>query len=415
MHGAAVLARVALVTLLAIGCATPPDESSEPSWSVTLIPTASLRPTSTPAPTSDATVGEHLLVRWEPLDELMELEDWGEALGYVFHDGERWVAFWCAEHRHGCLTTLVSEDARTWTPPSLAGVTSLPQDFAVGPDGWVITGNEPGSPKRLEIWRSADASTWTRAGAFPSEYCTRLACRYDDSLAVAPSGAIVIGSTRLEFFPSESSTGPYVSNDGVEWTLIGLEGLGVETFQYSSIQSTPDGLVLAGTTCEGCDRRMWRSSDGLVWEDFGTITTRSSPPPVGIGPMAAIGALLLAPVAVCEDGASGCRYELWGREAGGPWALRGTLPEMFVQQLAVVEAGLGGQAFLAVAETHQSRLVSLVSVDGATWTEVLSIGGPSISEIEECEYSRDVTIAAGIIVLNAKHCGVWRGTLEVQP
>jgi hypothetical protein len=414
MHGTAVLARVALVTLLVLGCATPADESSEPSGFIP-IPTVSPRPASTPAPTSDATVGEHLLVSWEPLDELMELEDWGEALAHVFHDGERWVAFYCAEHRHGCLATLVSEDARTWTPASLAGVTSLPQDFAIGPDGWVITGNEPGSPRRLEIWRSADASTWTRDGAFPSRYCTRLACHYADSLAVAPSGAIVIGSTRLEFFPSESSTGPYVSIDGVDWTSIGLEGLGVEAFKFSSIQSAPGGLVLVGTACEGCDLRMWRSNDGLAWEDFGEITSSPTPASGLGGHVAAIGAFLLASVAACDDAPSGCRIELWGREADAPWTLRGTLPDLGLYQLAVIDAGPAGPAFLAVAETYQSRLVSLVSIDGATWPEVPSIGGPSIGEIEECEYSRDVTIAAGIIVLNAHACGVWRGTLELQP
>ena len=408
--GAAILARVTLVTLLVIGCAAPPGQSSEPFGSVTPIPAVSLRPTSTPAPTTDATVGEHLLVRWEPLDELMALENWGEELGWVFHDGERWVTFWCADHGYGCLSTLVSEDARTWTDASPAGVTSQPEDIAVGPDGWVLTGSEHGSNKRLEIWRSVDASTWTRAGAFPSEYCTRLSCHYQDSLAVAPSGAIVIGSMRVDIFPP-SSTGPYVSIDGVDWTLVGLDGLGVEAFEFMFIQSAPGGLVLAGTTCEGCDLRLWRSSDGMVWEDFGELPSSSTRPSVGLGPIAAIGELLLASALFCDD--ADCTQEMWGREAEGPWTRRGTLPEMHVQQLAVVDTGAAEPAFLAIAETHTSRYVALISFDGTSWTEVPASGGPSIYEIEECEYPRNVTIAAGIIVLDAADCGVWRGTLEL--
>jgi hypothetical protein len=224
-----------------------------------------------------------------------------------------------------------------------------------------------------------------------------------------------VGSTRVEFFPVESSTGPYVSIDGVDWTLIGLEGLGVETFKFLSIQSAPVGLVLAGTTCDGCDFRMWRSSDGRIWEGFGEFTGSSGPPPLGVDSIAAIGDFLIAPMAVCDDVPHGCRIEFWGREAEGPWTLRGAMPEFGIYHLAVVDAGPAGPAFLAIGETRESQVVALVSVDGADWTEVPTIAGPSSGEIEECEYSRYVTIADGIIVLNALACGVWRGTLEVQP
>lgn len=387
-----------------------PGEAGEASESTAPAATASPSPSTTLAPPTQAVVGEHLVIRWEPLDELMELEAWGEG-GSVFHDGQRWVAFMCADVDDGCLTTSVSEDALTWTEPMHPDVTSSSRDVVAGPDGWVLSGKDPDSHNRLEIWRSADGSAWARAGAFQPDDCTRLGCFHEDSLAVAPSGSIVIGSMRDGSIPP-SSTGPYASTDGAEWTFVGLEGLGVEAFAFSSIQSTPGGVVLAGTECEGCDLRVWRSSDGLAWEDFGRFPSGPTSQRVGVGRIAAIGELLLAPVTFC-DGAR-CTVEVWGRNEEGPWTRRGSLPGIGFD-LAVIDAGPAGPAFLAVGETPSSELVSVVSVDGTRWTELQNIGGPSMAVIEECEYPREATIAPRTIVLNAYACGVWRGTLELQP
>jgi hypothetical protein len=410
--GAELLARVALASVLVTSCAQTQPESAGPTSIDTIAPATHTPEAATDAPEPTAASGAHVTIHWEPLDELKQLLQWEEP--WIVHDGETWMTLGsCPEDQPvGCLLTWTSSDTRSWTERLVDSPSPSSFGAAAGATGFVIAAdNEDRSGKVneqvLNLWTSPSGESWTRVEDFNAGECGRGGCPNAYGLALAPSGAIVIGTVGNREDIPYGGTGPFVSRDGPGWKRVSRDELGVDEYRFSQFHSLPSELLISGNACEGCDPRLWRTTDGVSWEEAGTFPIGDGQSQGAIQDVATDGEVTVASVHFLDDAASSFEAQLWSSQAGGPWIQRFLGPETGLQLF------YSGSAFVALGHQNWDDPVQLTSFDGIHWT--LAPGDmPPIDHGEE-DCGGPLTAAAGIVVKSTWECGIWRGTVEVMP
>jgi hypothetical protein len=306
--------------------------------------------------------------------------------------------------RAGCedptWTTWFSADGQAWSAQPLPFARdSGPEELAWGGAGYVAMGGDrEGSGDdidvKMDVWRSSDGVTWERTPAdLELGKCRGRECPFARGLALAPSGAIVVG---YAYYEDEPSTGPYLSEDGERWELLEPSAFGVESLEVRDVQSTASEVFLVGRTCRTCATRIWTSTDGRTWTSAGELGATN----VGSASIATHGSRLVAAVVTCP-GNTRCGSEVWSSVDGGPWTQDLVRPDLDMAKVVTA-----GDAFVLVGlrgETYEA----LTSIDGSTWVTV-EPGPPSD---DDC----GVTWLAGgpdTVILGDPDCSIWRGTLD---
>jgi hypothetical protein len=398
-RGVASLARVALAGVFVAACAQAPGQSVVPT------PSGSAPPAGTAgvaAPGSSAVSATRspspVGLRWERLNELVDV-------AYV-HDlvrgGDGWVGVGdgC---RAGCepanWTSWFSGDGRSWTATPLPMARdSGAEQLAWGGAGYVAmgmdrrpVGNEMFT--KVDVWRSDDGQAWDRTAAdLELDACRGAECQHVRGIALAPSGAIVVG---YAYFEDQPSAGPYVSDDGHSWALVEPAAFGVDALEVRDVESTAGEVFLFGRTCRSCPTKIWTSTEGRTWTSAGELAAMN----VGSAGIATDGRRRIAALVTCS-GTTDCVSEVWSSVDGGPWTRDLVRPDL--QMLEVVNAG---DAFVLVglrSETYEA----LVSVDGSDWVTV-EPGPPSD---DDCGVAW-LAGGPGTVILGDPDCGIWRGTL----
>jgi hypothetical protein len=412
-----------------IGCAPGPSAEPEPSPaaasaaatvepSLTAAPTeVTVEPSAMPVPSTGITV------RWEQAADPWSSGD--QRFESIVRGEDAWVAVtYCRSGEcGGDVLTWKSSDGETWSATALARAAGASPRFnhlAVGAGGYLLTTDDFAadfeSPSQL--WASADGRAWQVIGEVPSTACIRRSCPIPRSLALAPSGTMLTHSVENLGSSDQESFGPYASEDGVHWRLIGPGAFGLDSLFVDSIQSTKAAVLLVGRSCRDCEPRIWTSTDGTTWEPFKNVPVQPY-----TTPLLATGAGQSVVVLQVCPGYPLCSTEVWSSADGGRWNRRMSHPELWGTQVTFT-----GSAFVAVGihwdcvrtydeepfcdeDLHIPRYVVMASADGVTWGDVLS-DSPMKPSDEDCEpfwiAGRDGTVLLG------SQCGLeWRGTVTV--
>jgi hypothetical protein len=273
---------------------------------------------------------------------------------------------------------------------------------AYGAAGYLVLSYEtdPGAPEsdpdsglRRQLWTSPDGETWDRIGGRKLDGC----CLF--GLALAPSGAILIGWGDGDY---ERGRGPYVSDDGREWTLLKPTAFGVDSLYVEHIQSTASGVALAGWPCVPghCDARVWTSTDGVTWDQV----AGEVPGDANVRAIATDGRRRVAALTRCPG--YSCPTDLWVSDGDGPWTLGLELPG--VDNITVA---FTGSAFVAIGAGDHG-FVQMASVDGSTWTELANDGLPTFRDYDEDCVPGWVAARHDTVLMGSADCWYWRGTVS---
>jgi hypothetical protein len=283
-------------------------------------------------------------------------------------------------------------------PPEFA-----PQFLAFGAAGYLLTTGQytefPFPPNRL--WASADGFNWKAIGEIPHTECTRKLCPNQTSLALAPSGTMLVSSgVQLE----ERSFGPYASEDGIQWRLVAPSAFGLDAMLVDSMESTDATVLLMGRSCWDCEPRLWTSTDGAIWERVGHVPVQRYSQPH----LATANGQRVVVLTPCTPACGG--IEIWSSADDGPWARRMSDPDA-----GWAAVGFSGSAFVAVAYTNnRERYVVFASADGVTWSEVPNDSAMNPAADDECSPAW-VVGANGTLLLGGRfECINWRGTVTVR-
>ena len=387
----AALGRFALAGALLQACVATPSQSTEP-----------VAPTSTIVPSPSATA-EGVAIHWERIPGLA-----GASISALVQGASGLVAVGdCGDSgAFQCPTVWTSPDGLEWTAHA------LPHEWpytavwhlAAGAKGYVTGGYDydighgaPPEPQtRYRLWTSTDGVAWDRTGAMAvRDFAHRNETEIIPSdLALAPSGAVVVEQLYHTIGPG---TGPYVSEDGREWELVGPEAFGREAFFVSRVESTPAGILLAGGTCQGCLEGVWSSTNGSAWTEVGQIELPST---ASATSFATDGRRTV----VAMHGS--CCSALWGSDESGHWGER-----LDVAGMSYLGVAYTGSRFVAVGET-EAGYVSFVSPDGIAWTEVENDGLDAYyGQDAECPVRR-LTASNDTLLAGVEGCPWYRGTVE---
>ena len=299
-----------------------------------------------------------------------------------------------------------SSDGETWSASRLPPDPSveLAARYLVAGAGryYLTTGTYtifPGPP--AEIWASADGVAWQAFGEVPRTECTRKLCANQGSLAVTPSGTVLVHAVaQME----EKSFGPYVSEDGIEWRLVEPSAFGLDSIVVDSIESTDAAVLLMGRSCWDCEARLWTSTDGTTWDPAEDV-----PVQLYSRPHLATGDGQRVIVLMACSAAKGCGgTEVWSSADGGPWTRRFSAPDILH---AIV--GFTGSAFVAVGQGEDpARYVVLGSADGVTWSEIPNDSTMNPAD-EECSPAWLVGANGTVLLGGEEECMTLRGTVTV--
>ncbi len=395
-----ILARLAIAGALVAGCAQAPGQSGVPVSSPSSPPdTASVAPPTSRAPSEPPPPSVGL--RWERLAALADV-------AYV-HDLVRGDGGWVGIGdgcRAGCeettWTTWFSADSQSWpaTPLPFAR-DSGPEEIASSSAGYVAMGVDRETvgdqfQTKVDVWHSDDGQAWDRTGTdLELETCRGRECQHVRGLAVAPSGAIIVG---YAYFEDQPSSGPYVSEDGDSWALIEPSAFGVDSLEVRDVHSSDSAVYLVGRTCGSCPTRIWTSIDGRTWASAGELGATD----VATASIAIADDTVVAALVTCPPSAR-CGSEIWSSVDGGQWTRELVRPD-----LEMVKVVHGGDAFVVVglrSETYEA----LTSVDGSNWATV-EPGPPSD---DDCGVAW-LAGGPGTVILGDPDCGIWRGTLSLS-
>ena len=310
----------------------------------------------------------------------------------------------CPEVGDG-VVVWASSDGETWSANNLTGDPPpefAPRYLAAGAAGYLLTTDTytvfPAPSSRL--WSSTDGIAWRAIGEVPHTECTRKLCPHQTSLALAPSGTMLVSSgVQLE----EKSFGPYASEDGSHWRLVEPSAFGLDSIVVDAIESTDAAVLLMGRPCRDCEPRLWTSTDGTTWEPIDKVPVQLySRPHFATGNGHRV--VTLTP---CSPACGG--LEIWSSADGGPWIHR--ISNAHAYGAAV---GFTGSAFVAASLANAaSRYVVLASADGVTWSEVPINGEMGTAADDECD-PHWVVGAEGTVLLGGQdECIFWRGTVTL--
>jgi hypothetical protein len=389
--GAAVLARVALATVLLSGCAQAQYESGQPTSIDTLPPATAPPATSTPT-------GKHVTIRWE-----LDAEFRAAELRGIVRGTDGLVAFGGCDHDHGftCPTAWFSSDGRAWSGRE------VPHEWpcvelhaaAAGATGYLIAGSEsnqncsslPEEQDGTRIWGSPDGRRWDLLGVVRLDKCC------PSLLALAPTGRIIVGAHDSEW----PSIDLLSSEEGRQWDALEPSDFGVEALNVYSLESTPTEVVLIGSACPRCEVQMWTSTDGIAWSSAGTF-------PTPVSSVIADGQVRVVHSTRQDPGDSLPTTEFHASVDGGVWRV-----VQEVRDLQATRVTFTGSMFVAVGFGWYRGHVVLASPDGFAWTQVPIDGLPEAFD-DECEYGW-LTGWGETLLMGQKLCGTWRGTQAFAP
>jgi hypothetical protein len=384
IRGTTVLALAALVGMSPAGCS--PNQTAPPRTS----PMAT--PTMTPMPT--ATTGPSVDVSWEALPAF-------GFVGDIVRGSNGWLgAGACQACDSPALMAWFSSDAQVWSgyPLPRSRKTELAA-VAASADGYLVAAYEQDVLGRdridrfLRFWRSATGRTWGRSGELKLGRCSD-GCPFVGGIGLTPSGAIVVGGVSYE---DARSTGPYVSDDAIAWSLVPASAFGFNDIRVRTIGSTPTGVALFGSVCPDCPTRAWRSADGRVWTEDGSIDAVA-----GFVSLAVDGSHRVAAVMDCPGGVK-CALEAWTSEGDGPWTETLAGPDIEAAQVVSTD---GGFVIVGLSQTTLAYVV-FTSSDGSTWAQLPT--GPGSDD--NCGVAW-LAGGPGNVVLGDPDCSYWRGTVR---
>ena len=296
----------------------------------------SVEPSTKPTPTSGVTI------RWERASGPASRGGFIEAL---VRGRDAWVGIsQCSNGQCGAIgdgvVAWTSSDGETWSAhpfPHAAGARLVFRHLAVGAGGFLATTEDASQrfPNNLkQLWASPDGQEWQILGELDFVGCTRRTCPLPQSLALAPTGTMLVHA-RDE--GEEKSFGPFASDDGVKWRLLEPAAFGVDALVVDSIKSTESTVLLMGRSCWECEPQLWTSTDGARWDRIEELTMQPySWPSVATGDGRTVVALYICPAE------PKCRSEVWSSSEGGSWTRGIASP---VDRAAVTFTGF---AFVAV-------------------------------------------------------------------
>lgn len=383
------------------GCAAPPGETSQPRSSIespsatgsTDAPPASVAPTQVPATTLPGpTVG----VTWERLAVFREM---GFAFDAVW-GGEGWVGagdcWWTCDD--GAATAWFSNDATKWFAEALPRANDVVvEEVASNADGYVISAMDYdiGDVQEafLQVWLSPNGRDWARVGELPLGSCLA-GCPFVRGLGLAPSGAIVVGSVAYEDQPR---SGPFVSDDGTDWTLLPPSAFGTDFLDVIHVESTPSAVFVLAFPCVGCALGVWTSTNGRDWTDAGEIDA----PRAASASLAVDGDRRVATIMNCP-GTRSCEMQAWTSRAGGPWTLTLDAPDIHMAEVASA-----GGAFVLVG-LRPETYIPFTSADGSMWVE---LGANGLGSDDDCGVTW-LAGGSGNVILGDPDCSIWLGTVQ---
>lgn len=426
------LARVALAAAFIVGCSPTPPATARPSALGTPVAPPATESPRAGSPSPTATVAapveptpplEHVAIQWQRVPELEGHSIQGLTVGPA-----GWVAVGdCLTQDitvSGCPTVWTSDDGLTWSDrgmPHEWNDTGF-SEIAATKEGYTAFGDDsernvilPRSEWGARVWRSDDGRSWEISRTTLHDLLRRGESIHD--LAVTPSGTLLATVLRTRGAQFQY-TGPWVSDDGRDWRLLGPARFGLETLNVETIGSSSPAAYVAGWPCGACDvdtlydgqstsSGIWTSVDGIEWTEVAPIGSLPGP----AVSFATDGTSSVALLRICTDGE--CRKEVWASGAGGAWTFAyGPIDGDGLQQIQLVSAD---SAFLAVRRGYDV----LASFDGLTWTAVES----DTDTVEGVCGPGYVAVRGKVIVAvhgagedygyGSERCPAWRGTISV--
>jgi hypothetical protein len=265
---------VLLLTLLALGCAAPPEPSgaSPSSGAVTAGPgssPAATAATSSPAGSQSGWLPPRALA-WVPIGEIPhgggELLRWWFSGGYIALGG-----VWIGDDQAPVIW--FSPDGRSWDRTDLMtaiiepcpGWVSRPDievsgGRAAGGGALIVgqayaAGVDPCGSMRPVVWTSNDGRTWTRQAAF--EQHDELIGTYVQQVWAVPGG------WEAAIAEAEERTGLWRSADGASWERVATM---TDSPEIQRIVVANDGTRVATSDESGDARSFLVSTDGIDWQ-----------------------------------------------------------------------------------------------------------------------------------------------------
>ena len=205
----------------------------------------------------------------------------------------------------GCNPTVwTSSNGASWSPvfanPASGGIAA--ERLLVTPVGLLLFNTDEGTA----MWRSSNGASWHRASIAPAMAALGLAgAAWGHGRVVAIFNNKYVGTGETAYGEADTI---WTSTGGGTWHQDNVPGGPA----FSSLTSTANGFVAAGTSRTTGQPALWRSSNGLTW------TAAALPAPAGSLVVATDGSALVTED-VAAPGPAPRPAELWCSAGGQSW------------------------------------------------------------------------------------------------
>jgi hypothetical protein len=404
------IAALAMISVLALACASPSVPGSAP------VPSSALSGPSTSAPTDEPTptLQPDQTFDWRPIGEPVAFR--GASVRFVAV-GSGFVAVGCVLGLEICDAPAIwtSLDGRDWSGPTelplLPGELPGPATAAVAWQSGLVVAGHVGRGDRFHValWFAPDGQTFERV---PDD-----ASFADASIVevLELNGSLVAVGSGLQLHYSGFKA--WRSEDGFTWTYTdeGATGEGATGDYVPSGAVGIEGGVVAWGACSICvpETAFWRSVDGITWTgarrelegEFAHAT--------------ALGVTHAGLVAFGTTGVDPTSPTAWSLPNGaGAWQADDPPPQP--ERTTITTHVLVGHGAVLAGTSHasdsQTGLIWLRGPDDVAWREPITAPGVSVvTLLQDPDRPADIILVGQVDRNGRQVLAVWSGSVDWAP